>query len=98
MRHPVFAELVATSDIRLRTIDGRREFLAENTNALIGRFPGAIGVKSGYTRKAGRSLVALAEREGVRALVVLLNAPNRWWDAHSILERAFALGPESRGV
>jgi D-alanyl-D-alanine carboxypeptidase (penicillin-binding protein 5/6) len=98
MRHPVFAELVATSDIRLRTIDGRREFLAENTNALIGRFPGAIGVKSGYTRKAGRSLVALAERAGVRALVVLLNAPNRWWDAHSILERAFALGPESRGV
>jgi serine-type D-Ala-D-Ala carboxypeptidase (penicillin-binding protein 5/6) len=98
MRRPLFAELVARSEARLRTVDRRREFLIENTNALIGRFPGAIGVKSGYTRKAGRSLVALAQREGIRVLLVLLNAPNRWWDAHAILERAFALAPEPRGA
>jgi D-alanyl-D-alanine carboxypeptidase (penicillin-binding protein 5/6) len=98
MRLPTFAEPVARETARVRTLDGGREFLIENTNALIGRLPGAIGVKSGYTRKAGKSLVALAEREGVRVLLVLLNASNRWWDAHIILERAFALGPESRGA
>lgn len=97
MRRPAFARLVAMSETRLRTVDGHKTFAVENTNALIGRFPGAIGVKSGYTPKAGKSLVALAEREGVRVLLVLLNAPNRWWDAHGLLERAFALAPEQRG-
>jgi D-alanyl-D-alanine carboxypeptidase (penicillin-binding protein 5/6) len=91
LRFPVFAELVGTAAAVLRTADGGREFAIENTNALLGRLPGALGVKSGYTRRAGRCLVALAERDGVRVLLVLLNASNRWWDAHQMVERAFSL-------
>jgi hypothetical protein len=34
--------------------------------------------------------VAVAEREGMRVLLVLLDARNRWWDAHGIIEHAFA--------
>jgi serine-type D-Ala-D-Ala carboxypeptidase (penicillin-binding protein 5/6) len=98
LNHPVFAELVARPEARLGTADGRRRFDIGNRNALIGRFPGAIGVKSGSTPKAGKCLVALAERDGIRALLVLLNAPNRWWDAHGLLERAFALAAERRGA
>ena len=65
-------------------------FSLRNTNALIGRYPGAIGLKTGYTEGAGNCLVALAERDGVRVLAVLLNAPNRWWNAVGLLDRAFA--------
>ena len=98
LQQPVFAELVAKSEARLRTSDGSRVFAIENRNALIGRFPGATGVKSGSTPKAGKCLVALAERDGIRVLLVLLNAPNRWWDAHGLLERAFARAAEHRGA
>jgi D-alanyl-D-alanine carboxypeptidase (penicillin-binding protein 5/6) len=89
---------VAKPEARLGTADVSRLFAIGNRNALIGRFPGAIGVKSGSTPRAGKCLVALAERDGIRALLVLLNAPNRWWDAHGLLERAFALAAERRGT
>ena len=71
----------------VRTIDGGRRFSLENK--MVGRYPGTIGVKSGQTRKAGSCLVVLAERQGTRILLVLLNAPNRWRDATRILDAAF---------
>jgi D-alanyl-D-alanine carboxypeptidase (penicillin-binding protein 5/6) len=73
----------------ISTADGGRTFQIHNTNALIGRYSGAIGLKTGYTERAGNCLVALAEREGVRVLVVMLNAPNRWWNDAGLLDRAF---------
>ena len=73
-----------------RPLDGGRSFALRNTNALLGRYPGAIGLKTGHTEGAGNCLVALAERDGVRVLAVLLNAPNRWWNAVGLLDRAFA--------
>jgi D-alanyl-D-alanine carboxypeptidase len=90
MRHPVFAALVARPDVLVRTADGRRTFRGVNSNALLGGLPGAIGVKSGYTRRAGPCLAALAERGGVQVLLIMLNGSNRWWDAHGVIEQAFA--------
>ncbi len=89
MRQPLFAELVATVDFPIRTLRGRR-FDLENKNELVGRYPGAVGIKSGYTPRAGKCLIALARRNGVTVVLVFLNAPNRWWDAHAVLDRAFA--------
>jgi len=37
--------------------------------------------------------VALAEKDGVRVLVVMLNSPNRWWNAVGLLDRAFQAAP-----
>ena len=88
---PAFKALVRETAVRVETADGRREFLLTSTNALLGRMPGAIGVKTGFTRGAGPCVVALAEREGVEVLLVLLNARNRWWDADRILEYGFSL-------
>ena len=85
-----FAQLAKTVRTRAYTAGGR-SFLFENTNALLGRLPGTIGIKSGYTRKAGRCIAAAADREGVRVLLIMLDAKNRWWDAHGMMERAFAL-------
>lgn len=86
----VFARLVPVVEGEITTSDGRRRFRLANHNALIGRYPGALGVKSGYTPNAGKCLVALARRDGREVLLVLLNAPNRWWDAVDMLDRAFA--------
>ena len=86
---PEYLRLARMPKLTLRTVDGGRSFAFSNTNALLGRYEGAVGLKTGYTSKAGNCLVALAERNGVRVLVVLLNAPNRWWNAVGLLDRAF---------
>ena len=67
-----------------------RRFDLRTTNALIGRLDGAVGVKSGYTGKAGKCVLALARRGPHEVLLVLLDAPDRWWDAHGLAEAAFA--------
>jgi D-alanyl-D-alanine carboxypeptidase (penicillin-binding protein 5/6) len=90
--HPEYLRLARLPRIRVASAAGRRISLA-NTNALIGRYEGAIGLKTGYTSGAGHCLVALAERDGVRVLVVMLNSPNRWWNAVGLLDRAFEAAP-----
>jgi D-alanyl-D-alanine carboxypeptidase (penicillin-binding protein 5/6) len=92
MGNPVFAKMAGLEDGWVATADGGRKFPLENKNLLIGRYRGAIGVKTGFTGAAGKCLVALAERGGRRVLLVLLNAPDRWWKAEEILDAAFARG------
>lgn len=75
-------------EYRFRTLGGR-QFRVRNTNALIGRYAGARGLKTGYTPAAGRCLVAVAGRDGHEVLAVLLHAPERWWDSVGLLELAF---------
>jgi D-alanyl-D-alanine carboxypeptidase (penicillin-binding protein 5/6) len=58
-------------------------------NRLLGRLPGADGVKTGYTDGAGRCLVASASRGNSRMIAVLLNDPRRWTDAAALLEYGF---------
>lgn len=89
MAQPEYLRLARAPRLSVSTVDGRRNFAFSNTNALLGRYEGALGLKTGYTEEAGNCLVALAERDGVRVLVVLLNAPNRWWNAVGLLDRAF---------
>ena len=88
MRQPVFVKLVQTVELRVTTLGGR-SFNIENKNELIGRYQGATGVKSGFTPRAGKCLIALAERDGITVLLVTLNAPNRWWDTTVLLDAAF---------
>jgi D-alanyl-D-alanine carboxypeptidase (penicillin-binding protein 5/6) len=89
IQQPEYLRLARTPRLTIHTVDGARSFALSNTNALLGRYEGAIGLKTGYTSKAGNCLVALAERNGVRVLVVILNAPNRWWNAVGLLNQAF---------
>jgi D-alanyl-D-alanine carboxypeptidase (penicillin-binding protein 5/6) len=90
MEAPLIAQLVALPSQSIGTADGLRHFQLTNRNALIGRYPGAQGIKSGFTAQAGKCLIALAQRDDHRVLLVMLNAANRWWDASDMLDRAFA--------
>jgi serine-type D-Ala-D-Ala carboxypeptidase (penicillin-binding protein 5/6) len=96
LTNAVFAQTVRRVQANIESMDGRRRFELRNGNELMGRHPDAIGVKSGYTPRAGKCLIALAERGGVRVLLVLLNAPDRWWGAHAALDRAFEHAAQPR--
>ncbi len=57
-----------------------------NHNKLLGNFDGAIGVKTGFTKKSGRCLVTSAERDGKGVIAVTLNAPDDWSDHKALLD------------
>ncbi len=89
LKNEVFAAIVAQKSLKIALADGSRTFRLRNSNALIGRLRGAAGVKTGYTQRAGKCLIAFAQRGKVRVLLLMLNAPDRWWDADEMLNRAF---------
>jgi D-alanyl-D-alanine carboxypeptidase (penicillin-binding protein 5/6) len=89
LARPLFRELVSTVRYDISTIDGKRRFKLENSNKLLPKYDGMVGVKTGYTPEAGRCLVALAERDGVEVLIVLLRAQDRWNLAERMLDTAF---------
>ena len=62
-----------------------------NHNRLLSLYDGAIGVKTGFTKKAGRCLVSAAERNGVRLICVTLNCPDDWNTHRTLFERYFGL-------
>lgn len=90
LKYKTFAKMVSIVNGTISTADEKREIHLENKNELIGRYYGATGIKSGTTLKAGKCLAALAERDGTEVLLVILNSPDRWWKAVSMLDRAFA--------
>jgi len=91
LRLPAFADLVSRPTMRITTLKTHRTYYLRNKNRLIGRYPGARGVKTGTTANAGQCLVALAERGDRKVLVVIMHAKNRWRTAPAMLDAAFAL-------
>jgi len=95
MEQPEFARAVQKTGISISTVGGRR-FSRNSSNQLLGRLPGTVGVKSGFTNGAGRCLVALVRRGSDEVAVVLLDAPDRWWSASLLVEDAYAALDASR--
>ena len=88
MRRPEIARIVALPKTTVRTLAGAR-FRLETSNQFLGRLPGTIGIKTGFTEGAGKCVVALVERAHRRVMLVLLGAPDRWWTGQAMIENAF---------
>ena len=84
MENPVFRKTVSTKQLML----GQRSLT--NHNKLLWRVEGADGVKTGYTKAAGRILVSSATRNNRRILAVTIDAPDDWNDHASLLEAGFS--------
>lgn len=84
MKNPIFAKTVST-----RTVTVGQRYL-RNHNKLLWQVEGAEGVKTGYTRAAGRILVSSAVRSGRRLVAVTIDAPDDWRDHAALLEEGFS--------
>ena len=84
MENDTFARVVSTRQHRF----GER--VVTNHNKLLWRYEGAEGVKTGFTKKAGRILVSSATRQGRRLICVTINAPDDWNDHASLLDEGFS--------
>ncbi len=61
-----------------------------NHNKLLKSYDGAVGVKTGYTKRSGRCLVSAAERDGLTLISVSLDAPDDWRDHKKMLDLGFS--------
>ena len=84
MENPIFYKTVSAKTVTA----GNRTL--RNHNKLLWQVEGADGVKTGYTRAAGRILVSSATRQGRRLICVTLNDPNDWADHSALMEDGFS--------
>lgn len=84
MENPVFRKTVSAKSVKA----GERYLT--NHNKLLWRVPGADGVKTGYTRAAGRILVSSATRNDRRIIAVTIDDPDDWQDHGKLLEEGFS--------
>lgn len=79
----VIARIVSTSTIRI----GTRTMT--NHNKLLSLYDGCVGMKTGYTQLAGRTLISAVTREGLTLICVTLNAPDDWDDHCTLYDYGF---------
>lgn len=89
MKNPVFTKIVSTYKKNIPLNNGEGVRVLVNHNRLLRSYDGAVGIKTGYTKKCGRCLVSCAVRNGVKLLCVTLNAPNDWNDHANLLDFGF---------
>jgi len=87
--------LVRIASTRSITIGGRTMY---NHNKLLSMMSGCIGLKTGYTQAAGRTLVSCAVRNGQRLVAVTLQDGNDWADHEQLYEYGFSNYPEKQAV
>ena len=84
LKNETVAEICATRSITV----GTRTFV--NHNKLLWSCPGCVGMKTGFTEKAGRTLVSAATREGMTLVCTTLSDGNDWNDHMALLDYGFA--------
>ena len=90
MENETFTRIVSTRTV---TIGGRT---MTNHNKLLSWSEGCIGLKTGYTKAAGRTLVSCMEKNGQRLVAVTLQDGNDWADHQALYEYGFAVYPAKR--
>ncbi|MFA7572150.1 MAG: D-alanyl-D-alanine carboxypeptidase family protein [Lutispora sp.] len=90
LRNDLFAQIVKT---RKKTIPGPEnenwDRVLTNKNKMLWSFDGGDGVKTGYTKKAGRCLVSSASRDNWQLVSVVLNCGDMWNESSKLLEYGF---------
>lgn len=88
MQNDTFRTIVSTVSHATENCDVQR-FL-RNKNRLLREYDGATGIKTGYTKAAGKCLAFSAKRDNMELIGAVLNAPRMWDDAEAMLEYGFS--------
>lgn len=95
LKIPALCEIFATKKAQISSgvtkdmPNGEGKRYLHNHNKMLSLYEGAIGVKTGFTKKTGRCLVSAAERDGLTLIAVTLNAPDDWRDHALLLDYGF---------
>jgi len=89
LQNKTFATIVSTKRKTVPMEGEAWDRVWYNKNRLLSMYPYADGVKTGYTKRAGRTLVSSSTKDGHRLIAVTLNAPNDWQDHMALFEYGF---------
>lgn len=84
-----FRQLCSSPSLAVEFAEPVKRVTYTNHNKLLAQYQGCVGVKTGFTKEAGRCLVSAAERDGALLIAVTLNAPNDWQDHTALLDYGF---------
>ncbi len=90
MKNPDFAEIACEKSMSVQFISPDQTRRLTNHNKLLSMYNGCVGVKTGFTKKAGRCLVSSAGENGVHLVAVTLNASDDWNDHEKMLNYGFS--------
>lgn len=85
-----FRQLCSSPSLAVEFAEPVKRVTYTNHNKLLTQYQGCVGVKTGFTKEAGRCLVSAAERDGALLIAVTLNAPNDWQDHAALLDYGFS--------
>ncbi len=85
-----FRQLCSSPSLAVEFAEPVKRVTYTNHNKLLAQYQGCVGVKTGFTKEAGRCLVSAAERDGALLIAVTLNAPNDWQDHTALLDYGFS--------
>jgi len=89
LRNATFRKIVRTKVVHVKWSAPTYSKIYVNNNSLLGSYPGANGVKTGFTHKAGWCLVSSATRRGRTLIAVVLNSGDMYNDTKKLLELGF---------
>ena len=87
LKNEAFKTIVSTQYHTATTGSVKRSMM--NKNKLLWQYDGAIGIKTGYTEKAGKCLTFAAERDGMMIVGVVLNCPDMFPDSMELMDYCF---------
>lgn len=97
LKNPIFQEIIAQPVISASDKTGKHICEVTNADRLLREYEGALGIKTGYTNKAGHCFVGAAERNGIRLVSAVLGSgwgtagkEKKWTDTKAILDYGFA--------
>jgi D-alanyl-D-alanine carboxypeptidase len=89
MRNPEFAKVVSTKKVMITDESGKHSYNLENINELLGKVPGVLGVKTGWTENARENLVTYIERDGHKIMIALLGSQDRFGETKELIDWIF---------
>lgn len=90
MQNDMFCDIVATKVYTAKYNNSEKTRTYYNHNRLLHSLDGCEGVKTGFTRKAGRCLVSSCNQNGVRLIAVTLNAGDDWSDHKALYKYGYS--------
>lgn len=89
MQNLEFAKIVAIENAVLTT-ENHQDYVVKNVNQLLGKVPGILGVKTGFTTGAGQSLVTLVSRNDHEIILAVLGSTDRFADTQTLIDWAYS--------
>lgn len=89
MNNPAFKEVAKAKSYQANRGEGKFNVFY-NKNKVVYQYEGGTGIKIGYTKVAGRTLVAASERSGTELICVVMGAPNWFNDTYALMDYAYS--------